>query len=189
MAPESGLGPPLEDGAAASPDVDLLAAASPPSLQAQSAEASAQTSPPTPPKPARRILRIADPTALGPTTHGAYLRSVSPSMGPASVSRRFQRAAAAAAVAFTFALAPPVGCSSGGDGPPACVSSHCPPGNECIDDGSGKGASCQQVCTSSSECPFNSSCNDGQPKSWCTANTYSVPQQPSGQWGAPCVPS
>jgi hypothetical protein len=110
-------------------------------------------------------------------------------MGPASVSRRFQRSAAAAAVALAFAMAPPVGCSSSGDGAPACVSSHCPPGNECIDDGSGKGAACHQVCTSSSECPFNSTCNDGQPKSWCTANTYSVPQQPTGQWGTPCVPS
>jgi hypothetical protein len=69
-----------------------------------------------------------------------------------------------------------------------CVSSRCPPGNECIDDGSGKGAACRQACTSSSQCPFNSFCNDGQPKSWCTANSYVVPQQPSGQWGASCMP-
>jgi hypothetical protein len=108
-------------------------------------------------------------------------------MDPAFIFRRFQGSAVAAALALL--LLPPVGCSSSGEGPPACVSSRCPAGNECIDDGSGKGLSCHQVCTNSSECPFNTFCNDGQPKSWCVASTYPVPQLPTGQWGTICSPT
>ena len=108
-------------------------------------------------------------------------------MAPASVLRRFQGCALAAA--FALLLAPPVGCSSGDGGAAACVSSRCPSGSECIDDGSGHGAACHEVCTRSSECPFNSFCNDGQPTSWCVASTYPIPQLPTGQWGTVCVPT
>jgi len=108
-------------------------------------------------------------------------------MDPASLAQWFRRAAVA--VALALPLAPPVGCSSSGQSAPSCVSSKCPAGNECIDDGSGQGAACRQVCTNSSECPFNSYCNDGQPQSWCAANTVVVTPQGSGQWGAVCVPT
>ncbi len=107
-------------------------------------------------------------------------------MNPAPpLSRRLRWVALVAALAAV--LGPPAGCSSS-DGA-ACVSSRCPAGNECIDDGSGKGAACHQVCTGASECPFNSYCNDGQPKSWCVASTLPIPQQTTGQWGATCVPT
>ena len=85
-------------------------------------------------------------------------------MDPSSGFRRFPWLALAAAIALLLAL--PSGC---GDDTAQCVSSRCPAGNECIDDASGKGPACHQVCTASSECPFNSFCNDGQPKSWCVA--------------------
>ncbi len=105
-------------------------------------------------------------------------------MDPSLGFPRFSWLAFAAAIALLLAL--PSGC---GDDTAQCVSSRCPAGNECIDDASGKGPACHQVCTASSQCPFNSFCNDGQPKSWCVASTYPVPQQLSGQWGATCVPT
>jgi hypothetical protein len=108
-------------------------------------------------------------------------------MDPVSASRRFQGFAVAAALVLL--LAPPFGCSSGPAAAPVCVSSQCPAGNECVDDGSGKGPACHQVCTNAGECPFNTFCNDGQPESWCAPSTYPVPQLPTGQWGAVCVPT
>jgi hypothetical protein len=105
-------------------------------------------------------------------------------MDPAFRFRRFPWSALAAGLAFIFAQ--PVGC---GDDAAQCVSSRCPKGNECVDDGSGKGAVCHQTCTASSQCPFNSYCNDGQPKSWCVESTFSVPQKPAGQWLAACLPT
>lgn len=108
-------------------------------------------------------------------------------MDPASTLRRFRWSAVAAAVALL--VGQPLGCSSDSGGSTSCVSSRCPPGNECVDDGSGKGAVCHQVCTGSSQCPYNSFCNDAQPKSWCVPTSFPVPQRPSGQWGTTCVPS
>ncbi len=92
------------------------------------------------------------------------------------------------AAALALLLTPPLGCSSS-SGNAGCVSSQCASGNECIDDGSGKGAACHKICAAASECPFNYYCNDGQPKSWCVPSTLPIPPQPTGQWGSPCQPS
>lgn len=90
-----------------------------------------------------------------------------------------------------FALA---GCSSGSgpSGAPACDSSKCATGNQCIDDGSGSGPTCHKVCTQQSQCPFGWYCNDGQlagqPASWCVQSTTALTPT-TGQWGTPCPPT
>ncbi|MGH7296598.1 MAG: hypothetical protein ACRELB_16790 [Polyangiaceae bacterium] len=106
------------------------------------------------------------------------------------------------AFALVAALFAPAGCSSSKDtsggqdaGPtveagPACVSSKCAAGNQCIDDGSGSGPSCHKVCTQQSQCPFGWYCNDGaltgQP-SWCVQTTAPIAKA-DGQWGTACLP-
>jgi hypothetical protein len=91
------------------------------------------------------------------------------------------------------------GCSSSKAGP-ACDSSKCAAGNQCIDDGSTKadgtpvGPACHLVCTQQSQCPSGYFCNDGmvtnsQPANWCVANTYTPPQETTGLWGTACVPT
>ena len=132
---------------------------------------------------------MADPTALGPTPHEAYLRLASSSMDPASVSRRVSLGRAAAA-ALAFLVAPPLGCSSGDDGAPQCVSSRCPAGNECIDDGSGKGLACHQVCTSLEPVRLQFVLQRRAAEE-LVRREYLSPSRssPSGQWGAGCVPT
>jgi hypothetical protein len=71
---------------------------------------------------------------------------------------------------------------------PGCQDSDCAPGNVCIDDGSGKGATCHLACTTEAQCPFGYYCNDAQPVSWCVAATVSLTQT-MGQWGTSCNPS
>jgi hypothetical protein len=89
-----------------------------------------------------------------------------------------------------LALGLGAGCSSsssaGGNSP---CGSPCASGTTCLDDGSGQSSACRQVCTSSAQCPFNTTCNDAQPQSWCAPNTLALPQLPSGQWGASCLPA
>jgi len=81
------------------------------------------------------------------------------------------------------------GADRGGEaGPgPGCQDSDCAAGNVCIDDGSGKGASCHLACTTQAQCPFGYYCNDAQPVSWCVASTVSLTQT-KGQWGTSCNP-
>ena len=93
----------------------------------------------------------------------------------------------------TFAPFVP-GCSSSSApsaAKPACDSSKCAAGNQCIDDGSGSGPTCHEVCTAQT-CPFGWYCNDGevsgQPANWCVQGTTSLTQT-TGQWGTPCLPS
>lgn len=78
-------------------------------------------------------------------------------------------------------------------GPVGCQPSSCSAGNQCIDDGSGKGASCHKVCTQQGECPFGWYCNDGavtskNGASWCVQSTTQLAQG-TGQWGTPCLPA
>lgn len=70
---------------------------------------------------------------------------------------------------------------------PGCLDSDCAPGNVCIDDGSGKGASCHLACTTQGQCPFGYYCNDADPVSWCVASSVSLTQT-MGQWGTSCNP-
>jgi len=81
------------------------------------------------------------------------------------------------------------GADRGGEGGagPGCQDSDCAAGNVCIDDGSGKGATCHLACTAQAQCPFGYSCNDAQPVSWCVALTVSLTQN-KGQWGTSCNP-
>ena len=71
---------------------------------------------------------------------------------------------------------------------PGCQNSDCSGGNVCIDDGSGKGASCHLACTTQAQCPFGYYCNDADPVSWCVAATVSLTQT-KGQWGTSCNPT
>jgi hypothetical protein len=85
---------------------------------------------------------------------------------------------------MSLALAGATGCSKS-----ACDS--CAAGNQCIDDGTGAGPSCHQVCSAQAGCPPNWYCNDGQKAggvSWCVQNTITADGGP-GQWGAPCNPA
>jgi hypothetical protein len=77
--------------------------------------------------------------------------------------------------------------SSSAPASPKCDPTKCAPGNDCIDDGSGSGASCHETCTGQT-CPFGWYCNDGQPKSWCVQSTLDVGPSIAGQWGTPCLP-
>ncbi|HEX8789436.1 MAG TPA: hypothetical protein VF765_00690 [Polyangiaceae bacterium] len=70
---------------------------------------------------------------------------------------------------------------------PGCQNSDCAAGNVCIDDGSGKGATCHLACTSQTQCPFGYYCNDADPVSWCVAATVTLTQG-MGQWGTSCNP-
>jgi hypothetical protein len=84
------------------------------------------------------------------------------------------------------------GCSSSSpSASPKCDPARCPTGNACVDDGSDAGPHCGKVCTRQSDCPFNSYCNDGQPKSWCVPTTIvpPIPKAASGQWGDFCPPN
>jgi hypothetical protein len=101
-------------------------------------------------------------------------------------------AMAALALGLLGSFAPAVGCSSSSSpAAPACDSSKCAPGNQCIDDGSGSGATCHEVCTAQT-CPFGWYCNDGmaagQPANWCVQGTTPLTAT-AGQWQTPCSPS
>ncbi len=76
-------------------------------------------------------------------------------------------------------LAAPAGCSSSPSA--GCDSSKCAAGNECIDDGSGSGATCHKVCTGQAGCPAGYSCHEGQAgakvANWCVPG-----------WHTPCAP-
>jgi hypothetical protein len=98
---------------------------------------------------------------------------------------------AALALGLLAGFAPSAGCSSSttrAAAPPACDSSKCARGNQCIDDGSGAGPTCHEVCTAQT-CPFGWYCNDGmlsgQPADWCVQGTTPLTAAP-GQWGTPC---
>jgi hypothetical protein len=99
-----------------------------------------------------------------------------------------------AVVAVLLGLTGPSGCSSSSSqaGPPCGHSSHCGSGTACIDDGSGSGPSCKKVCTGQADCPFNTYCNDGLANGlaadFCAPTTYPVTEEPTGQWGALCLP-
>ncbi|HEY3816142.1 MAG TPA: hypothetical protein VGL81_03170 [Polyangiaceae bacterium] len=115
------------------------------------------------------------------------------------------RAALAAAVALgsLIAFAPLLpACSSGSKSPgpaaPSCNQAKCAAGNECIDDGSGSGPVCHEVCTGQT-CPFGWYCNDGAvvspsaaqsgtPTNWCVQGTTPL-SATAGQWGTGCLPS
>lgn len=71
---------------------------------------------------------------------------------------------------------------------PGCQDSDCAPGNVCIDDGTGQGATCHLACTTQAQCPFGYECNDAQPVSWCVASSVSLTQT-MGQWGTSCNPA
>ncbi len=85
---------------------------------------------------------------------------------------------------LTLAVAGALGCSKA-----ECDSSRCAAGNQCIDDGSGSGATCHKVCKRAADCPANWYCNDGLAgggtTSWCVANTMAYTPG-KGQWGDPC---
>jgi hypothetical protein len=93
---------------------------------------------------------------------------------------------ALASLALVLALSGALGCSKGSAG---CDSSQCAAGNQCVDDGSGSGPTCHEVCTKQSDCPANWYCNDGlasgAPVSWCVQNT-SVFAAAAGEWNTPC---
>ncbi len=68
----------------------------------------------------------------------------------------------------------------------ACETSQCAPGNACIDDDSGTGATCHRLCTAQDDCPAGWYCNDGTP-SWCALSA--TPSPGTGQFGTTCAPS
>jgi hypothetical protein len=88
--------------------------------------------------------------------------------------------------ALSLVLAGLTGCAKG-----ECDPSRCAPGNQCIDDGTGSGASCRKVCKKQGDCPANYYCNDGLASggttSWCVPSTYAY-EAGVGQWGASCQP-
>lgn len=86
-----------------------------------------------------------------------------------------------------LALGGAAGCSKGS----GCDSSQCAANNQCIDDGTGGGATCRRVCASQMDCPANYYCNDGLGgmgvgPSWCVKFT---PQNGTGQFGSGCAAS
>jgi hypothetical protein len=121
-------------------------------------------------------------------------RGFSAFLGGAARARALRSAALVTlALGLSGSLAPAMGCSSSSTRTesPACDSSKCAPGNQCIDDGSGSGPTCHEVCTAQT-CPFGWYCNDGvaagQPANWCVQSTTPLASAP-GQWGTPCSPS
>jgi hypothetical protein len=100
-------------------------------------------------------------------------------------------------------------CSSGSGGsgakpPPSCPT--CAPDNACIDDGSGAGPLCHEVCTGQT-CPVGWYCNTGEvgdpaaslsdagPVNWCVqvqsgdAGPLALSPDAGYPWGVPCLPS
>jgi hypothetical protein len=92
---------------------------------------------------------------------------------------------ALAALLLLLSAAGLFGCSTSG----GCQSSQCAPGNQCIDDGAGGGATCHKVCVKQADCPANYYCNDGLANggtvSWCAPNTLTYPPG-TGEWGTLC---
>lgn len=84
-------------------------------------------------------------------------------------------------------LAGMLGCSKSSA---TCEPSQCAAGNQCIDDGTGGGATCHEVCTAQSGCPTSWHCNDGPASgfgvSWCVQDAISF-EGGAGQWNAPCA--
>ncbi len=97
-------------------------------------------------------------------------------------------ASAMAGLVFTLAAYP--GCTSGAASPPACDTSQCLPGNECISVG-GAPAACRFPCATHVDCPFNYHCiaNPGGQSPYCVVNTLQFPDKPGTQFGAPCSPT
>jgi hypothetical protein len=84
-----------------------------------------------------------------------------------------------------LALSGAAGCSKGS----GC--GQCATQNQCIDDGTGGGATCRRVCTSQMDCPESYYCNDGLGgmglgPSWCVKFT---PKVDMGQFGSGCAAS
>jgi hypothetical protein len=91
------------------------------------------------------------------------------------------------ALGLALSVAGALGCTKSSAG---CDSSQCAAGNQCIDDGTGAGATCHKVCAAQSDCPANWYCNDGLASggdvSWCVPNATSFAAG-SGEWGASCA--
>jgi hypothetical protein len=101
------------------------------------------------------------------------------------------RAAIAAALALAAAV---VACSSSdGTAAPACVTSRCLGGNQCIATAAERATNaslCRFPCATHTDCPFNYHCdaNAGGTSPYCVPDAKPINGPGPGQWGAPCSP-